>query len=112
MKNISIPVALLLLIMVFVYCGPKPTSPKTEPTVTGEKITLDSTSTLLSAVSIQAKSGATLTIDNGTTILLLDTSGTALPVPSGKTVIVALDDGDAATNVGITGIVTAAMRRN
>jgi len=111
MKNISIPVALLLLIMVFVYCGPKPTSPKTEPTVTGEKITLDSTSTLLSAVSIQAKSGATLTIDNGTTILMLDTSGTALPVPSGKTVIVALDDGDAATNVGITGIVTVALFR-
>ncbi len=111
MKYSPLSVVLLSIVMISLHCGPKLSSPETGPSGIGEKITLDDNSATLSAFSIQAKSGATLTIDSGTTVLMLDTSGTAQPVSSGKTVIIALDDGDAAAQVDITGIVMVALFR-
>jgi hypothetical protein len=111
MKYSSLSVVLLSIVMISLQCGPKLSSPETRPSGTDGKITLDDNSATLSAFSIQAKSGATLTIDSGTTVLMLDTAGTAQPVSSGKTVIIALDDGDASAQVDITGIVMVALFR-
>jgi hypothetical protein len=108
MKYVFTPVALLLPILVFVYCGSMSTS--TEP-VTSNSISLDASSVLQKQFTATAQSGAVLTIDSGATLLVLDTSGTYMGVPSGASVAVTLDDGDAAAKVDIAGITTVAQFR-
>lgn len=93
------------------YCGPKSTSPNVNTPVSGSKITLDAGSAVLSQFTVQAPSGAVLTIDSGTVVLMLDSSGTAQPIPAGANISIALDDGDASVKVDITGIVTVAQFR-
>jgi hypothetical protein len=110
MKYGSIAVALLLFVMIFVYCGSKSTSPSVNNPVPDNKITLDTGSALLSAFTIQARSGATLTIDSGTIILMSD-SGVYQPVPANATVLITLDDGDSSSVVAISGISTVALFR-
>jgi hypothetical protein len=112
MKYRVIPAALLLPIMVFLHCGTKSTAPDVNtPPVSGNKITLGAGSTLLSRFTVQAHSGATLTIDSGTTVLMLDSAGVFEPVPAGYNVLVFLDDGDSSSVVNITGVTTVALFR-
>jgi|GEM_PF-1602964 hypothetical protein len=110
MKHVFIPVALLLFIAVFLYCGTQSVSPKTGSPVSANKISLDTNGVVLSAFTVQARSGATLTIDSGTIVLMSDSAtGVFQPVPSGSTVLLTLDDGDSSSGVKITGVGFAAL---
>jgi hypothetical protein len=110
MKYRYISAALLLPIMVFLHCGSKSTAPDIDKPA-ANKITLGAGSELLSRFTIQAHSGATLTIDSGTTVLMLDSAGVFEPVPAGDNVLVYLDDGDSNSVVNITGVTTVALFR-